>query len=163
MENYIDNALKIEQTGYEYFRSLADKCSYNQGVRYILEMLAYEQDKLINRLKKWDKNYPVASSSADFFANAKDVFYELKSKINDFSCEIDHLNLYRHARESHQKALDTYMSALAEIGTGDAKNQWQGVIDLKKKQIILLNNIIELLMRPELWVESPEFNHLEDY
>ena len=163
MKTYINNALQIEQTGYDYFRSLADKCSFNQGVRYILEMLAYEQEKLINRLMEWDKTNPGSSSSADFFANAKDVFYELKAKINDFSCEIDHLNLYRHARDSHQKALDTYVSLLSDIGDADSRSQWRGVIDLKKKQIILLDNIIELLMRPELWVESPEFTHLEDY
>ncbi len=163
MKTHIDNALQIEQTGYDYFRSLADKCSFNPGVRYILEMLAYEQDKLINQLHEWEDHKEGSSSGADFFANAKDVFYELKSRINEFSCEIDHLNLYRHARDSHQTALETYEKALSEILDDLERKQWLSVIDLKKKHIILLDNIIELLMRPELWVESPEFNHLEDY
>ncbi|MBM4403254.1 MAG: hypothetical protein FJ042_02525 [Candidatus Cloacimonetes bacterium] len=163
MKTYIENVLQIEQTGYDYFRSLADKCHFNQGVRYILEMLAYEQDKLVNHLRDWDQGAVVNPSTADFFANAKDVFYELKAKINEFSCEIDHLNLYRHARDIHQKALGGYQNAAQEIADAITLNHWQEVIDLKQKQIILLDNIIELLMRPELWVESPEFTHLEDY
>jgi len=33
----------------------------------------------------------------------------------------------------------------------------------EKRHAVVLENIIEMILRPEQWVENAEFNHMEEY
>jgi len=163
MKNIIETAIEIENTGYEYFRSLIDKCSYNEGVKNILIMLAGEQKRQLDSLQSWlDAGKPDFSNS-DFFSASRSIFHELKARIDEFSCEIDHLALYRFAQDIQKRALSSYEEALQKFAGSELSGFLNQLITQKKKQLILLDNIIDLLLRPEQWVESPEFGRLDDY
>ncbi len=163
MKSLINNALETEQHSLEYFNGLAEKCHYNEGVKNILRMLAKEQKIQIDILNQWNvKIHPDYVSSA-FFEDSKLILQDLKAKIDSFSCEIDHLNLYRHAKEIQEKSLQSYVDAKEELSNAEYLGLLSTLITQKRKQIILLDNIIELLLRPEQWIESPEFNRLEEY
>ncbi len=73
------------------------------------------------------------------------------------------MNLYRHAKEIQEKSLQSYVDAKEELSNAEYLGLLSTLITQKRKQIILLDNIIELLLRPEQWIESPEFNRLEEY
>jgi hypothetical protein len=162
MEN-LKTALQLETSAHEYFSNLADKCHYNEGVRYILLMLAGEQKVLINSIEKQISQITDLAQDSDFFEKAKAVFYELKTKIDQFCCEIDHLNLYKHAQELMKQAHTLYTERESSEVSQDLKAFWKYISEEKDKQLILLDNIIGLLLRPEQWVESSEFTKLEEY
>lgn len=163
MKSIIQIALETETRGYEYFKSLAEKCNYNVGVKTILEMLAKEQQKQIKLLKQWEDKTDIEYGSSAFFEDSRHILQDLQSKIDEFSCSIDHLALYEHAKELQEKALQNYQNAKSEIHNEHFVGFLGQLIAQKQKQIILLDNIIELLLRPEQWVESSEFTKLDDY
>ncbi len=163
MKSIIKIALETEKSGFEYFNTLANKCDYNEGVKNILTMLANAQTEQIKKLEVWDQEDQFEIDNSAFFDDSKRILQDLKLKIADFSCSIDHLSLYEHARAIQEEALKNYQRALSEIDSEPVILILNDLSAQKEKQIILLDNIIELLLRPEQWVESPEFTKLDDY
>jgi len=37
------------------------------------------------------------------------------------------------------------------------------LVSEEKKHLLVLENIIEMVNRPNLWIEDAEFNHLDEY
>ncbi|MDD2331594.1 MAG: hypothetical protein PHI68_02955 [Candidatus Cloacimonetes bacterium] len=163
MKNIIATAIEIESTGLEYFQSLIHKCSYNEGVKSILNMLAVEQKTQLGLLEAWQKDGKPDFPGSDFFISSRNIFYQFKARINEFSCDIDHLALYRFAQDIQKRSLQSYEEALSQVSDPGFVAFLNQLIIRKRKQLILLGNIIDLLLRPEQWVESPEFGRLEDY
>lgn len=163
MKDIIQIALETEKSGAEYFGSLAEKCAYNEGVKNILQMLAKEQKRQIVALEEWTDKQSGDCENPVFFEASRGILKDLQAKLQEFTCSIDHLSLYEHARDIQRRALTNYKDALGDMQNEHYVAFLQDMVAQKEKQIILLDNIIELLLRPEQWVESPEFTKLDEY
>ncbi len=163
MSSIIELLLQIEKSGYEYFSKLAQKCDFNAGVKSILEMLAHSQQDQITRLEACRGLSAQATAEPDFYERAKVIFQGLQAGTAEFSCSIDHLALYEHAKQVQEETLQNYQKALESVDDDALLPVLEDLTEQKEKQIILLDNIIELILRPEQWVESPEFTKLDDY
>jgi len=163
MKSIIQLALETESRGMEYFSYLAEKCNYNEGVRNILMMLSREQKKQVDLLNGWANDGNPDYSDSAYYADSKVILQDLSQRIADFSCAIDHLALYQHARDIQAQSLENYKAAAEQVAEPNLKAFVHKLIGQKERQIILLDNIIELLLRPEQWVESPEFTKLDEY
>ena len=84
MEN-LKIAIELESHAKEYFTSLADKCHYNEGVRYILSMLANEQSLLINTIENRIKNISGEFSNLAEYDTAYNIISGFSSMIGQMS------------------------------------------------------------------------------
>jgi|SRR5690554_2003953 len=161
--DFFDIAMGIEKEGEDFYKRLADGCDKNEGVRNILEMLARDERKHYNIFHKMKENNPADFQDSDVFDSAREIFTEFRKQFDKVNCDTSQLDLYKKALELENKSYNYYMDKLDEFTDPIQMGIIRKVANEEKRHALLLDNIIELLERPENWLENAEFVHLEDY
>jgi rubrerythrin len=71
--------------------------------------------------------------------------------------------LYKEARNLVQKKQQFYEEMVDRMGSDENKNLVKHLVEEEKKQAAVLDNIIEMVSRPNTWLENAEFHHLDEY
>jgi rubrerythrin len=161
--DFFDIAMGIEKEGEDFYVRLAESCGNNEGIRNILTMLARDERKHYNIFRKMKDNNPVDFQNTDVFDSAKEIFSEFRKQFDKVSCDTSQMDLYKKALELENKSYNYYMEKLDEFTDPIQMGIIRKVANEEKRHALLLDNIIELLERPENWLENAEFVHLEDY
>lgn len=161
--DFFDIAMGIEKEGEDFYKSLAQSCTGNEGIKNIFAMLANDERKHYNLFKKMKENNPVDFQSSDVFDNAKEVFASFRKQFDKVCCDTSQLDLYKKALELEKKSYDYYLEKLDEFTDTVHMGIIRKVANEEKKHVLLLENIIEMVERPESWLENAEFFHREDY
>jgi len=161
--NIYKYAMKMEKDSENYYRELANKTG-DLGLQNILKMLANDEVKhyhIIEQMMKTDASVELAET--DILENAKNIFIKIKGKNLVFDFDLTQINFYRKAQEMEEKSYKFYieMSGKAEIES--QKKIFLKLAGEEKKHMFLLENLVEFVSKPEIWIENAEFNHLEDY
>ena len=161
MANIFQYAMQMEKDGENYYRQLAQQAN-NNGLKTILTMLADEEVKHYNALENiQSQNTQIAESG--ILKDVKNVFIQIRDSGENLNYEINQIDLYKKARDIEQKSQDFYWEKAGEVTQDFQKKLFLKLADEEKKHYVLLDNIIELISRPEQWLENAEFFHLEDY
>jgi len=126
-------------------------------------MLAADQEKhheIFSRLK--ERKAPMAEP-AKVFKHARALFEDMQNKRDTFSCDLDQLKMYEQARDLLVKKQEFYAQAMDRLESSDDRMLLKNIIDEENRQTIVLENIIEMVNRPNSWIEDAEFNHLDEY
>ncbi|MBN1274537.1 MAG: hypothetical protein JXB26_19930 [Candidatus Aminicenantes bacterium] len=160
---FYDIAADLEQKTIKTYKNLAEQCVTHEGVRNILLMLARDQEKHAAKIEEIRNKTCEGIDDTNVFKEARRLFEEMQRKRETFACDLDQLKLYRDARDllSEKKSLYTKMSQEADCD--EDRNLLLRLADEEKKQILVLDNIIEMVDRPNHWLEDAEFTHLEEY
>jgi rubrerythrin len=161
--DFIDFALELEKKTIENYRTLAEKCQSNEGVKNILLMLAEDHEKHTKTLKDMPNKVAVEMNETEAFREARELFVSMKKDKTPFSCDIDQVRLYEDARDLVLKKLQFYMDIVEKIEGEENKALVKKMAEEEKKQSIVLDHIIEMVRRPETWLEDAEFHHLDEY
>jgi rubrerythrin len=161
--DFFDIAMQIEKEGEDYYTKLAEECSGNEGMNHIFKMLARDEKKHYAIFKKMKENNPPDFQKTDIFESAKEIFTEFRKQFDKLSCDMSQLETYKKALELEKKSYDFYLEKLDEFTDPIHMGIIRKIANEEKKHMLLLENIIEMVERPETWIEDAEFVHLEDY
>jgi rubrerythrin len=160
--NIFEYALEKEKHAQEYYKDLAEKCN-NEGLKYILNMLAEEEGRHVVIIQKMQGEHPEMPPESTLLANAKKTFEKMKSSKEAFDFNIAQVELYKKAQEIEKAAKDHYIGKMNELKDEIQKKIFQKLADQEQRHYNLLGNIIEFITKPQSWLENAEFNHLGEY
>jgi rubrerythrin len=95
--------------------------------------------------------------------NARNIFIEMKEQRQTFEPAQEQTELYRKAREIEKKSQQFYQEKAGQTDKDDQKKLFERLTEEEQKHYFLLENIIEFVSRPKLWLENAEWYHLEEY
>ncbi len=154
-------AMQMEKDGEDYYRQLAQQTE-NKGLKTILTILADEEVKHFNTVKKMKTEKPQMVETT-ILSSAKNIFVQLKESDEKFGSDIEQKDLYVKAQDIEKKSQDFYLEKANEVKGEYQKDIFLKLAEEEKKHYFLLENIIEFISRPETWLENAEFNHLDEY
>lgn len=155
-------AMKMEEDGKNFYQGIAEKTK-NEGVKSILTMLAQDEVKHYNALKKVKEDSPEDVEDTSVLKEAKNIFETLTYKAEEFSDPASQIDLYKKAQELEKKSIDFYAEKAKEVDTEKQKDILIRFADEERKHYFLLEHMITMLSRPEQWLEAAEWTHLEEY
>jgi len=161
--DFINYALEMEQKVRQYYLELADNCMQNEGINNILNMLATEHEKHYDTLKLMEQDKCNSMEKAESFKGVDNIFRQMRQNKDTFSCDIDQMTLYKKALNLVEKKYDFYSEVLKNIDCPENKKIIEQIRKEEKHQKYVLENIIEMVNRPSVWIENAEFYHFEEY
>ncbi len=154
-------AMQMELDGKAFYLEIASK-SNNKGLKSIVEMLANDEQKHYEILKKLkDENPDMRETKV--IESAKNIFSEMREKIDEFVKPASNIELFKKAQELEEKSRGYYLEKAKEVDAEYQKEILEKLAEEEKRHYFLLENIIEFVSRPENWLEGAEFNHLDEY
>lgn len=160
--NIYDYAMQKEKKQGDYYRELSGQTN-NPGLKNILIMLARDEDKhyaIVKQLKEQQKGDLIETPILE---EAQAIFGEMKERNTEEHLDVAQIDLYRKAQEFEKQAENDYAQKAEIAGDTYQKTVFLKLAEEERKHYFLLDNIIEMLMRPHHWLENAEFFHLSDY
>lgn len=161
--DFIGMAIELEEKTISAYKGLADQCLSHEGILRIMNMLIQDQEKHLQNLSRMqdielqDKDVP------GIFKSVQSLLKQIHTEKNTFSCNMDQLKLYQDARDLVLQKLGIYKEAQQKIKDSAQRVLLENLIEQETKQAFVLNNIIEMVERPNQWLEDAEFSHLDEY
>jgi len=159
--NIFEYALQMEKDGENFYRELTTKMS-NKGLRNIFTMLANEEVKHYNIIQGM-KQGRFSFAETKILDNAKNVFQDMKEKGEEFTSQGDEIELYRKAQDIEKRSQNFYEDNASKAQENEQKEIFKKLASEEARHYFLLDNIIEFVSRPRLWLENAEWYHLEEY
>ncbi len=153
-------AMQLEKDGENFYREVASKTG-NLGLRSILTMLAEAEVRHYKLFLNMKNNDKVRMQDAPILNDVKNIFMEMREK-KQFQTDISQIELYRKAQGIEEQTRDFYLAKAEEV-SADQKEIFLKIALEEKRHFIILENIIKLVNQPDIWLENPEWYHLEDY
>lgn len=154
-------AMDMEKESESFYRELGDNCG-NAELKGVFDLLAAEEVKHYNVLQAMRDGGTVQEAQSTLVQDAKSVFDQIRAK-GDFSCGLDQVALYKQAQGVEQKAKSHYQDRADQSQDAAAKDLFLRLAAQEDKHYWMLDNIIELVSRPEQWLEDAEWTNWETY
>jgi rubrerythrin len=161
--NVYKYAMTMEKDGEKYYRDLSKKTD-NTGLQNILKMLANEEIKHYQFLEQMSKNdLNTEFAETHILENVKNIFTDMREDMLKFHSSAIQTELYQKACDMEEESYNFYVekSKIAENST--QKEIFLKLADMEKKHMILMENLVEFVSRPQTWIENAEFNHMDEY
>jgi len=153
-------ALKVEKE--KYYRELSQKCN-NKGVRQLFGMLADEEAGHKKVIENMAQKIPGRLAESQVLKNAKAAFGDIFSEPTETLCGPDQVELYRKAVEYEKRAEKFYLEKEKEVPEHCQKGIFKKIAEEEIKHRQVLESVLDLVERPQKWLENAEWYHLEDY
>ena len=154
-------AMQMEKDGEIFYRELAEKTA-DEGTRNILTRLANAEVKhyrLFADMKKHEATQPVDLA---YLAEIKNIFVQMREGRTPLPANGRQVDLYRKAQELEKKTRDFYREKAGEVDPSQ-KAVFLKIADEEQKHFNILESIIDMVSRPQTWLENSEWYHLEEY
>ena len=161
--NFYQTILELEKKTIEVYRDLAQQCGSHVGIRYILTMLADDQEKHVAALSSIREGTCSGVRETAAFQEARKLFEKMQRDREAFSCGIEQVRLYEEALGLVRKKGRLYSEMRDETDCESDKEALMEIAKEEEKQAVVLENIIMMVNRPETWLEDAEFTHLDEY
>lgn len=155
-------AMEKEKYSESYYRDLAGRTG-NEGLKNILNMLADEEAKHYNVVKNMQSGVPRDVAETTVLSDAKDIFTKMRESAEKFNFDISQKELYQKALQIEKDSRQFYLEKARELAEPRQKEAFKKLAEEENKHYVLLENIIDFVSRPEMWLENAEFFHLEEY
>ncbi len=166
--NVYDRVIELEKETEKYYLSLFNKCKSSPGISHILSMLANDQKKIIlayENMKLVDsgKKIDISCETQTCMKDTKRIFEKFKTHLENFDCSIRQISFYQSALEKQREILR--LSKEEHLGSDDdeRKQVLKKIVKEKEKHILILENLVEMLLNTEQWIENAEFNHFDEF
>ena len=160
--NIFDYAIKMEQDGEQFYRNMAEK-SQKMGFKTILNMLAEDEVKHAEVFKNMKNEVMPDMQNSEVIATSRNIFDQMRNEKIDINSEKDQVELYKKAQGIEAENEAFYREKVNEVSIDAQKKLFLKIADEEKKHAQLLGYIIEMVTRPDRWVEDAEFYHLDEY
>lgn len=160
--NIFEYALKMEEESKDFYARLAQGTA-NVGLKTIFNMLALEEEKHCDIIKEKKIRLPQKEYDTDVLSDAKIVFEQISKSDENFDSWVDQIEAYKKSQEIEKKSRDFYLQKADEVDDRCHERIFRVLAEEEKKHYFLLQNIIDFVSRPKIWLENAEWNHLDEY
>jgi rubrerythrin len=157
----LDFAMQMEKDGEQFYREAAEKASH-EGMKCIFNMLADDEAKHYAVLESMKKETPQMADSP-VLSMSENIFEQVKEQKEEWLSEDSQLALYEKARDLERKSWTFYQEKGEEATDPSHKELFHRIAREEEQHFLLMDNLIESLLRPQNWVEDGEFYHAEEY
>ncbi|HBD93170.1 MAG: hypothetical protein A2015_01375 [Spirochaetes bacterium GWF1_31_7] len=158
--DFIDVAILMEIEGENFYRDLILKTS-NAGLKSILTMLADDEVKHRILFEKMKKSEKIEITISQTGIKAIEIFKEENK--NDFIKSINQIQVYESVLKLEKESIDLYTAEVNKANNATQKEVIISIINEEKKHYELIEYIIDLVSKPQRWVEHAEFTIKEEY
>jgi rubrerythrin len=158
--NTIDFAISMELEGQKYYLDLAELNKDNELHKVFL-LLADSEKQHAELLEKYKKNEALSLEGQFIQPEFKSVFKDLKQFRKEHTAK--QLDAYRIACEQEEKSIDLYKKMKTNANNVSEEQMYEYLICQEEEHLILFEELVKMVTRPEEWVESAEFGIREDY
>ncbi|MFA6072892.1 MAG: ferritin family protein [Candidatus Woesearchaeota archaeon] len=152
-------AKKMELDGKNRYQEQYDK-ETNQGIKSILIVLINQEQHHYDALNSLEHAGKYVEYKEASFRGVKNLFEEMKDELDRVSK--DHIQFYQMVLEIEKKTEAFYLSHAKEY-EGDTKKILLSLAKEEHNHVIIIQNIIDFISKPNTWIEDAEFNHMIDY
>jgi rubrerythrin len=153
-------AMQLEKDGENLYREVASKTA-NKGLKTILTMLADAEVRHYRLFENMKNNDKVQMYDSPILNDVKNIFIEMREK-KQFETDVSELELYKKAQGIEKLTRDFYLDKAKEV-VPEQKEIFLKIAEEEKRHYLVLENIIRFVSQPDIWLENPEWYHLEDY
>lgn len=154
-------AMKMEKDGEGFYRELADMTS-NKGLKAILGMLAEAEVRHFNLFLNMKQHENIGAPGIEALSYVKNIF-EIMKEQRKFEIGASELELYKKAQDIEKKSRDFYIKEAAEVADPSQKDAFEKIAKEEQRHFMILEEIINMVNKPQTWLENPEWYHLEEY
>lgn len=155
-------AIDFEQENRKYYEKLAEK-SDDQRIKNVFTELASEEAKHERIVKQLRDQGEVEEVEFDIIVKVNEVFSQIKEDLPEQVMPTQQVDIYKKALEMEEKSKDFYTEKAEEVKSDKAKEVLKRLAKEEKKHEDIVRSIIELVNRPNTWLDDSEWYHLEDY
>lgn len=162
MTDVLEIAKTIETEGRDQYLRLAES-ALNREVAGVFRFLADEEERHYQMFERMQKNLPEESSKPS------DLLLKAKSVLKSISIENIPPN-FGDAESSYQKALELEKRSVEfyeKLAVDKDLTGQAGVVALilgeERRHVRLMEEMIQFMLQPKLWLENAEWNHLDEY
>jgi rubrerythrin len=158
--NTLDFAINMEMEGYQYYTVQANENRDNE-LFTVFQILAESELNHAELIKQLKEQETLDLSNSYIKPETKSVFHNLEQiqKIHTSK----QLDSYRLAVEQEEKSIKLYQELKQEATTSSEENLFDFLIKEEQQHLLLFEEIVNLLTKPEEWVEAAEFGLREEY
>jgi rubrerythrin len=158
--NRIEYAIGMELGNKRFYLEQAEKTDDN-GLKSIFHTLAEEESIHARMLKSKAETLPY--ELIDTYGEIKTIYLEIgkhKNVVKSFPGAAD---IYGMALENEKKSLEMYNDMLRETDDEKEKKILKFLIEQEESHYRVIEQLMEMVRRPEEWVESAEFGLRKEY
>ncbi|MHB1315509.1 MAG: ferritin-like domain-containing protein [Christensenellales bacterium] len=154
----LEFAINMELDGVKYYHDLAEANKGN-NLYTVFNGLADDESNHAKILKEKEqgirfiKRKPIVLKARSIFSKAGFEGEPYKQP--------EQVDLYRVAMRKEMQSIELYQKLLRE--TGEDKDLFEFLIAQEKVHYQIMEEIVRLVDRPNVWVESAEFGRREEY
>ncbi|NLO08637.1 MAG: ferritin family protein [Clostridiales bacterium] len=160
--NTLEFAIQMEMEGRKYYLEQAEK-NQDNALNKVFKILADSEKEHEELLRRRLNKEEYTLKEDDSIKEINSVFHELKDyEVNDFRSTTQ-LDVYRLAVDIEEKSIELYQEMLQDADNDKDKELFEFLIREENRHLIMFDELVKMLTRPEEWVESAEFGLREDY
>jgi len=162
--NIYDFAIDFEIENREFYEKCAADTSHEDLKKVFLE-LAEEEKKHENIVRQLKDNKEVDEVEAGILPKAKEAFQKISETMptGESLLPEEQVDVYKKAVNLETKSYEFYTEKAEESDSELVKKTFNRLAEEEKKHERIIDNIIEMVDRPNTWLEDAEWHHLEDY
>ena len=149
-------SIQMEKDAEMLYRKMADAAPAD-GVKKVLLMLA--EDEVRHRVAIENLQKKVKAEPGDGVAlDIKTVFEEMKQDKELTDISVDAVADYQKAVEVERRGMEFYKEKFAEAEDPESKKLFEVLMKQEGYHLKTVENLLEVVQRPDWWVENAEFN-----
>jgi rubrerythrin len=160
--NIFEFALDFERENKNFYRDQSQK-SENESLKKVFNYLADEEEKHEQIVKKLSEDKKVEQIESDILPKAKEAFEKIAVNSSNEVVPTGQVDIYKKAKEMETKSYNFYQSKAKETDLMFVQDAFEKLAKEEKKHETILRNLVELVNRPNTWLDDAEWYHLEDY
>jgi len=91
------------------------------------------------------------------------VFRRMKQSGQAFRLDVRQVDMYRKALDIENRSEAFYREKAEQVAQETQRDVFLRLAAEERKHAVLMDNIVELVSRPDTWLENAEWHHLEEY
>lgn len=159
-----DFAIDFEVENRKFYEECAKNTVHTDLKQVFLE-LAKEEKKHENIVRQLKENKEVDEVESGILPKAKEAFNKIADNMptgEDIMAE-KQVDVYKKAIDLESKSYEFYTEKAEESDSELVKKTFKRLAEEEKKHEKIMDNIVEMVDRPNTWLEDAEWYHLEDY
>ncbi|MFZ7131049.1 MAG: ferritin-like domain-containing protein [Eubacteriales bacterium] len=163
--NIYDFAINFEIESRKLYEKFAEE-SGNENLRGVFQGLAEEEKRHENILRQLKEDKKIDEVDSDILSTAKKAFELISKDLTDRKDNVlpqQQVDVYKKAKEIEVDSYKFYTDKAEEAEKPEVEKVFNRLAKEEKKHERIIDNIIEMVNRPNTWLEDAEWNHMEDY
>ena len=165
MKDIFQFAIEFEQENQEFYRDCAENAE-NEKLQEVFLELAEEEEKHERIVRDLARDRSEEEVESDIVTDAREAFQEIAADFErdpSGALTADQVDVYLEARELERKSNSFYSEKSAETDDKRVAEAFKKLAREEKKHEEILENIIQMVDKPNTWLEDPEWYHLDEY